>query len=309
MGSCPDSFVQGGIAALQQLQKTQFDACEARFRQIEKCVQHFLHLMGKILIILSIVVSLASAGVGYVNRTTLLQTKETLASTQAELEKTKSELAAEKKKLADSEAKNVELTAQKEQLESQVAKLKAELATTQTNLTEANAKLTQKTAEIATLTADLKTKEDELAAEKLAREVATAASTAAPADDKNEKEIASLKLEKNKLTEDLESTIAALAEYKKKEIEANLKTARRNLMGRVLAVNLAWNFVVLSIGDKTGVLSNTELIVKRGSTEIGRVRITSVEPSTSIADIIPTSITRGLSIQPGDEVIYKNPEE
>ena len=97
--------------------------------------------------------------------------------------------------------------------------------------------------------------------------------------------------------------------YKKKEIEANLKTARRNLMGRVLAVNQAWNFVVLSIGDKNGVLSNTELIVKRGSTEIGRVRITSVEPSTSIADIIPTSITRGLSIQPGDEVIFKNPEE
>ena len=265
--------------------------------------------MGKILIILSIVVSLASAGVGYVNRTTLLQTKETLASTQAELEKTKSELAAEKKKLADSEAKNVELTAQKEQLESQVAKLKAELATTQTNLTEANAKLIAKTTEIATLTADLKTKEDLIAAQKITIETATAASTAAPVDDEKEKENTKLKSEKNKLTEDLESTLAALAEYKKKEMEANLKTARRNLMGRVLAVNLAWNFVVLSIGDKTGVLSNTELIVKRGSTEIGSVRITSVEPSTSIADIIPTSITRGLSIQPGDEVIYKNPQE
>ncbi|MEI8283707.1 MAG: hypothetical protein WCG52_01840 [bacterium] len=265
--------------------------------------------MGKILIILSIVVSLASAGVGYLNRTTLLQTKETLASTQADLEKTKSELEETKKKLTDSEAKNTELTAQKEQLESQVAKLKTELATTQTNLTEANTKLTEKTAEIATLTADLKTKEDELAAEKLAREVATAASTAAPVEDKNLKEIADLKSEKNKLTEDLESTLAALAEYKKKEIETKLKSARRNLMGRVLAVNQAWNFVVLSIGDKNGVLSNTELIVKRGSTEIGRVRITSLEPSTSIADIIPTSITRGLSIQPGDEVIFKNPEE
>lgn len=265
--------------------------------------------MGKILIILSIVVSLASAGVGYVNRTTLLQTKETLATTQAELEKTKSELAAEKKKLADSEAKNVELTAQKEQLESQVAKLKAELATTQTNLTEANAKLTQKTAEIATLTADLKTKGDEIEALKVAVAAATAASTAAPVDDEKQTRITELEGINKSLTEDLDSKKAALAEYKKKEIEANLKTARRNLMGRVLAVNLAWNFVVLSVGDKSGVLSNTELIVKRGSTEIGSVRITSVEPSTSIADIIPTSITRGLSIQPGDEVIYKNPEE
>lgn len=53
--------------------------------------------MGKILIILSIVVSLASAGVGYVNRTTLLQTKESLASTQADLEKTKSNLRKQRK--------------------------------------------------------------------------------------------------------------------------------------------------------------------------------------------------------------------
>ena len=309
MGSCPDSFVQGGIAALQQLQKTQFDACEARFRQIEKCVQHFLHLMGKILIILSIVVSLASAGVGYVNRTTLLQTKETLASTQADLEKSKSELEAEKKKLTDSEAEKTTLTAQKDQLDSQVAKLKTELTTSQTNLTEANTKLTEKTAEIATLTTDLKTKGDEIEALKVAVAAATAASTAAPVDDEKQTRITELEGLNKTLGEELESKKAALAEYKQKENEAKLKSVRKNLMGRVLAVNQAWNFVVLSIGDKNGVLSNTELIVKRGSTEIGRVRITSVEPSTSIADIIPTSITRGLSIQPGDEVIFKNPEE
>jgi len=266
--------------------------------------------MGKILIILSIVVSLASAGVGYLNRTTLLQTKETLASTQADLEKTKSELEETKKKLTDSEAKNTELTAQKEQLESQVAKLKTELATTQTNLTEANTKLTEKTAEIATLTTDLKTKGDEIEALKVAVAAATAASTtAAPAQDVNKARIEELETLNKKIQEEIDSKNAALAEYKKKEIETKLKSARRNLMGRVLAVNQAWNFVVLSIGDKNGVLSNTELIVKRGSTEIGRVRITSVEPSTSIADIIPTSITRGLSIQPGDEVIFKNPEE
>jgi DNA repair exonuclease SbcCD ATPase subunit len=265
--------------------------------------------MGKILIILSIVVSLASAGVGYLNRTTLLQTKETLASTQADLEKTKSELEETKKKLTDSEAEKTVLTAKLEQTESQVAKLKTELATTQTNLTEANTKLTEKTAEIATLTTDLKTKGDEIEALKVAVAAATAASTAAPVDDEKQTRITELEGLNKTLSEELESKKAALADYKQKENEAKLKYTRKNLMGRILAVNQAWNFVVLSIGDKNGVLSNTELIVKRGSTEIGRVRITSVEPSTSIADIIPTSITRGLSIQPGDEVIFKNPEE
>jgi hypothetical protein len=70
-------------------------------------------------------------------------------------------------------------------------------------------------------------------------------------------------------------------------------------------VNQAWNFVVLNIGDRNGILSNTELIVKRGTARVGRVRITSVEPSTSIADIIPGSLVRGLSIQPGDDVIFQ----
>jgi cell shape-determining protein MreC len=265
--------------------------------------------MGKILIILSIVVSLASAGVGYVNRTTLLQTKEQLSTTQADLEKSKSELEETKKKLTDSEAEKTVLTAKLEGTESQVAKLKTELTTTQTNLTEANAKLTAKTTEIATLTTDLKTKGDEIDALKVAVAAATAASTAAPAQDESKARIEELDTLNKKLQEDIDSKNAELGDLKKKANETNLKSARKNLMGRILAVNQAWNFVVLSIGDKNGVLSNTELIVKRGSTEIGRVRITSVEPSTSIADIIPTSITRGLSIQPGDEVIFKNPEE
>lgn len=265
--------------------------------------------MGKILIILSIVISLASAGVGYLNRTTLLQTKETLASTQADLEKTKSELEEEKKKVTDAEAKITEITAQKSQVESQVVSLKKELETAQTNLTEANGKLTAKTTEITTLTADLKTKGDEIEALKVAVAAATAATAAAPAQDDNKARIEELETLNKKLQEDIDSKNAELGDLKKKANEANLKAARKNLMGRILAVNQAWNFVVLSIGDKNGVLSNTELIVKRGSTEIGRVRITSVEPSTSIADIIPTSITRGLSIQPGDEVIFKNPEE
>jgi hypothetical protein len=43
--------------------------------------------------------------------------------------------------------------------------------------------------------------------------------------------------------------------------------------------------------------------VKRGNTRIGKVRVTSVEPASSIADIIPGSLVGGLSIQPGDYVI------
>jgi hypothetical protein len=78
----------------------------------------------------------------------------------------------------------------------------------------------------------------------------------------------------------------------------------KGLEGRVLAVNQGWNFVVLSIGDRQGVTTNAEMIVVRDDAMVGKVRVTSVEPSTSIADIIPGSVPAGVRVQPGDRVIY-----
>ena len=69
-------------------------------------------------------------------------------------------------------------------------------------------------------------------------------------------------------------------------------------------MNPSWNFVVLSLGDRQGVTANAEMVVMRRGTMIGRVRITSVEPSQSIADIMPASVPPGFAVQPGDRVIY-----
>lgn len=75
--------------------------------------------------------------------------------------------------------------------------------------------------------------------------------------------------------------------------------------GTVLAVNRAWNFVVLNLGRRQGIAQNTEMLVQRGNQLIGKVRVTSVETSTSIADIVVRSIPRGLSVMPGDAVIQQ----
>jgi len=77
------------------------------------------------------------------------------------------------------------------------------------------------------------------------------------------------------------------------------------LQGRILAVNAGWNFVVLNIGDKQGLAVNSALLVVRGKSPIARLRITSVEPATSIADLIPNSVARGVTVQPGDTVIVE----
>ncbi len=93
-------------------------------------------------------------------------------------------------------------------------------------------------------------------------------------------------------------------DLKKKAAIVAVQKAKPGLEGEVMAVNQGWNFVVVSIGDRQGAEANSELIVKRGDTMIGKLKITSVEPSTSIADIIPDSVSKGQRVLPGDRVIF-----
>lgn len=80
--------------------------------------------------------------------------------------------------------------------------------------------------------------------------------------------------------------------------------ANPSLHGRVLAVNQAYNFVVLNLGAREGVESNSEMLVVRGGGLIGKIRISSVEPATAIGDIVTSTLARGVQVQPGDTVIY-----
>ena len=95
--------------------------------------------------------------------------------------------------------------------------------------------------------------------------------------------------------------VAAIEEEKKRR-ESGLNTP--GVHGTVLAVNQAYNFVVLSMGDRQGVVPNSEMLVMREGALIGKIRISSVEPTTSIGDIITNSLARGVQVQPGDTVIY-----
>jgi len=85
-----------------------------------------------------------------------------------------------------------------------------------------------------------------------------------------------------------------------------MTSAPRNpgVRGNVLAVNEAYNFVVLNLGGRQGVEANSEMLVLRRRALIGRIRVSSVEPATAIGDIITNSLARGVQVQPGDVVIY-----
>jgi hypothetical protein len=91
---------------------------------------------------------------------------------------------------------------------------------------------------------------------------------------------------------------------KRRETVRETSPRRTGLRGTVLAVNQAYNFVVLNLGTRHGVESNAEMLVLREGTLIGKIRISSVEPATAIGDIITNSLALGAQMQPGDRVIY-----
>jgi hypothetical protein len=91
---------------------------------------------------------------------------------------------------------------------------------------------------------------------------------------------------------------------KRRESVREASPRRTGLRGTVLAVNQAYNFVVLNLGTRHGVESNAEMLVLRDGTLIGKIHISSVEPATAIGDIITNSLALGAQMQPGDSVIY-----
>lgn len=261
--------------------------------------------MGKILLVVSIVLTGLTAALGFLNKSKLDETKKTVEQESAALNQTKAELTKTKSSLAET-SKNLETTtAAKDQVTAQVSTLTTEVTTAKNQATELSTQISAKENEITTLKADIEAKNAEIAAAKAAAPTET---TAAPGAEV----LAQIEEQKTlitKLQADLDSSRGQLEELRIKERNRMDKKLQAGLEGRILAVNQAWNFVVLNLGDRNGIVNNAELLVKRGNRLVGKVRVTSVEPSISIADIVANSVAQGINIAPGDNVIYQASEE
>lgn len=110
--------------------------------------------------------------------------------------------------------------------------------------------------------------------------------------------------EKALLANKVPATIKGSSQLKEDTKRREAASGKAGVRGTVLAVNQAYNFVVLNLGERHGVETNAEMLVIRGGTLIGKIRVSSVEPTTAIGDIITSSLARGVQVQPGDTVIY-----
>ncbi len=72
--------------------------------------------------------------------------------------------------------------------------------------------------------------------------------------------------------------------------------------GKVVAVDPKYDFVVLDIGGNQGLVEDAKMLVNRDGKLVAKVKITHVEPSRAIANIMPE--WKQDDIVEGDQVIY-----
>jgi uncharacterized phage infection (PIP) family protein YhgE len=195
-----------------------------------------------------------------------------------------------------------------------LAKTKADLQSTQSQLASAQSDLSAANAKVADLNTQIDTLNKELQTARGNNPNPTPLNPNAPTQADMDKltaqlkdaqsQVAELNQVKDTLTNKVKDAESRADDLQKEVDHYKNGTIRNGLEGEVLAYNPGWNFVVISIGDRQGAVANAELILKRGDEQIGKVRITSVEPSTSVADVIPGSLARGVRVQPGDRVIF-----
>jgi hypothetical protein len=251
----------------------------------------------KILLGLALLMLLASGVLGVLNGSKVKTLRNDMNSAAAQKQAMERQRAAADKEMRARETKVAEQAAKMTENDTRVAGAEADLVKTQTEKSDLLAKLQANETQIAELQKRI---------EELSKTPAnpnpgapSAAELQAQLEDAH-KQLDSAEREKTLLSEKFQGNVARGPEPAIKREPA----FRGSIRGTVLAVNSAYNFVVLNLGNRNGVEANVEMLVLREGSVIGKIRISSVEPATAIGDIMNSSLSRGVQVQPGDTVIY-----
>jgi hypothetical protein len=242
---------------------------------------------------------------GFLNSQKMKTLRATVATAQAARDAAERGI---REKLNPSAGGAVEDQGKVAQAENSAAKAEAELAQIQKEKADLQTRLDENQKELASLQTPVQEAEKNPNASPVGNSATASAADLQSQVDDLRRQLDSAEKEKAFLSEKLQDIQDRADQPKegKKRREAVRETAprRTGLRGTILAVNQAYNFVVLNLGTRHGVESNAEMLVLRDGALLGKIRISSVEPGTAIGDIISGSLARGAQIQPGDNVIY-----
>ena len=114
--------------------------------------------------------------------------------------------------------------------------------------------------------------------------------------------LTTLEQEKKVLNEQMIKLDAA--KKKAEEISNNRREGKvpPGLTGHILAINDDWNFVVIDLGTNNAVVEGATAVVYRDGNLVAKIKISSVEPSIAIGDILPD--WKRAPLQEGDLVTF-----
>jgi hypothetical protein len=256
----------------------------------------------KTLISVSVCLLALSAGLGVLNTQKIQRLRARVTQTEVAHNAAEQLRIAGEKELKRHEAAMAAANDAFGETRTKAANTEAELIKTQNEKSDLQAQLRDKETEIAQLRKRIEEAEGNPA-------VNVNPSTASPADlqaqlDETKRRLDAAEREKTLLSDKIRAARERAAPREAEKTRRPPTGGNPGIRGTVLAVNQAYNFVVLNLGGRQGVEANTEMLVLRGGSFIGKIRISSVEPATAIGDIITSSLARGVQVQPGDTVIY-----
>ena len=255
--------------------------------------------MPKLLIGISTVLMARSLLLGFLNTNKVKGLRNEIVTNISQREQAEVSRRASEKKLKAREADFTAATNKATAAEEKASSAEAELTKAQNEKAEIEAKLQASETQVA----DLQKRVADATAGVPGGEGISPNEMKTQLDD-TKKQLEAAEQEKAVLADkvkEAQDRVTAIEEEKKRRESG---ASAPGVHGTVLAVNQAYNFVVLSMGDRQGVVPNSEMLVMRSGALIGKIRISSVEPTTSIGDIITNSLARGVQVQPGDTVIY-----
>lgn len=215
-------------------------------------------------------------------------------SINQQLVQTKTKLTESEKQLSDTTAKLTENQAKLDETSGKVSGLESQLETAQKKASDLENTVKDVEAQLSKAKGDLD-KITEALGEDSPEDLRTKSQAAV-------EKVSALEAEQRIIQDQLQAEKARVA-----QLEDSLRRRDEGgkmppgVSGKVETVNRMWNFVVLNVGDKDGVVPNGLLIVYRGNNFIGKVRVVSTEAHTSVADILPE--WSNADIRPGDSVL------
>jgi hypothetical protein len=259
-----------------------------------------VNMTPKTLIAISVLL-LAIAGVfGFLNTQKSRALRNELVNVTTARDDTERRRGAEQKQLKEREAAVAAASAKMTENDNRVAKAEADLVQLQTERADLQTKLQATQTEVSTL----QTQVQEAGVKPSENPGAPSLPELQAQLDEARKQLESAEHENAFLSEKIRSAQDHSTQLEDDRQRHAPSVTKAGVRGTVLAVNQAYNFVVLNLGGRHGVEPNAEMLVLRGGTLIGKIRVSSVEPSTAIGDIVTSSLARGVQVQPGDVVVY-----